>query len=313
MELLVVGDPHISHKRAARSQEMLLAIEKAWLARPHIPIMVILGDAFDEHEWIHSVCLNQWHDFIQRCGSARKIIHILGNHEMIHANDYPSNIHALRPFRTNNYLVIDRPTAIGEMAFVPYAPTGHFHEALGTIQKTSGLLFCHQEFHGAVTTERGDETPHSHWRVISGHIHEPMTIDNVWYPGAPAQTNFGEADDKAIYVIETLDNTYRIKEKIKLNIKNFRTIEIPWNGKTPENLDINASYFRFEVTAKRTEMAIFKASKLYGELIAIGKIKMTVLPEEKAMKKEGTTFRQALSDLLKNEPSLKEIAHEIIS
>jgi hypothetical protein len=289
---------------------MLNAILEAWTLHPEVTHGVVLGDVFDEHEWIHGICLQQWTDFLDEALKMGKFIyHILGNHEMLHANDYPATTHTLTPFKgRSGYMVIDRPvdTLIG--ALIPYAPNGLFQEALN--KTTLPLVFCHQEFKGSVDDTRGDEEPVER-KIISGHIHEPKRFGNIWYPGSPAQTNFGEADDKAIYVIETSENDYKVISKIRLNIRNFVTLEVPWDSVMPE-VDMDKSYYRFEVTTTRTNISIFKASKLYDQMLEVGKVKMTVLPEEKVIKKEGVTFRSALNELLSTEESLKELMSYVL-
>ena len=318
MELLVVGDPHLSHKRIKRSEAMLKSIAEEWHKRLHIREMVILGDVFDEHEWVHAGCLSLWEHFLDydtpdEFGS-HQVIQLLGNHELIHHNDYLPKWHALKTFwGRENCTVVDRPRSHKEMLFMPYVPQGSFAKAMAEAPehaKAGGIMFCHQEFQGSLKDDKGDARPGDEWKVISGHIHETMRIGNVWYPGAPAQTNFGEANDKAIYVIEILDGRkdYRIKEKISLGVKQYQVIEQAWDAPVPSDLDPEWNYYRFDITAKRSELSLLRASERYREMLSIGKVKLTPLPEvrEKKSQFHGVTFRKVLEDLLITE-DLKEV------
>lgn len=309
MRILVVGDPHISHKRSARSQEFLTELSYI-INSSDTQLTVILGDVFDEHEWVHVTCSTMWSQFLESLDKSKEVIHLLGNHEMINANDYPSQAHALHAYNNHlHYRVVDSPIMINDMAFVPYIPMGKFAEA--TKGLSGRLMFCHQEFTGSVAPDKGDARPPDTWKVISGHIHEAMTIDNVWYPGSPLQHSFGEEDNKALYIIDFDGTDYRIVQKMQLQLKRFETINVEWNDTACPLLNPDTAFYRFVITAKRTEMAIFKASALYKELLSIGKTKLNVLPEERtAKKREGVTFRSALTELLTNE-DLKDIADEV--
>jgi DNA repair exonuclease SbcCD nuclease subunit len=310
MRILVVGDPHISHKRSIRSQEFLTELARI-INSSNTQLTVILGDVFDEHEWVHVACSTMWSQFLESLDKSKEIIHLLGNHEMINAHDYPAQIHALHAYNTHmHYRIVDSPIMINDMAFVPYIPTGKFTEAT---QGLSGrLMFCHQEFTGSVAPDKGDARPSEAWRVISGHIHDAVTIGNVWYPGSPLQHSFGEDDNKAIHIIDFDGMDYKIVQKMQLQLARFETITVEWNDTAlPLLLNPENAYYRFVVTAKRTEIAIFKASPLYKELLGIGKVKLNILPEERTQKKrEGVTFRSALAEMLATE-DLKEIADEV--
>lgn len=309
MKLLIVGDPHISHKRLHRSQEFLLELADI-INDVNIDATIILGDVFDEHEWVHVTCSTMWKNFLDKTDKTKKIIHLLGNHEMVNANDYPSQFHALHAHNQHeHYVVVDKPTEINGMGFVPYTPSGKFADAMSGI--SAPLVFCHQEFIGSVSEQNGDMPPQN-CQVISGHIHQAMKLNNIWYPGSPLQHSFGEEDEKFIYIIDVQGKEYRLVQKIQLQLKAFQTVFINWNDtEIPADINTDAAYYRFVTTAKRTEIAIFKSNELYKKLLNIGKVKLNVLPEERVEKRrDGVTFRAALAELLKNE-DLKEIADEI--
>jgi DNA repair exonuclease SbcCD nuclease subunit len=227
MRILVVGDPHISHKRSNRSHEFLIELAHI-INSSDVQLTVILGDVFDEHEWVHVACSTMWSQFLESLDKSKEIIHILGNHEMINAYDYPAQMHALHAYNTHmHYRIVDSPIMINDMAFVPYIPTGKFAEATAGLQ--GRLMFCHQEFTGSVAPDKGDARPSDSWRVISGHIHDTVTIGNVWYPGSPLQHSFGEDDNKALHIIDFDGTDYRIVQKMQLQLKRFETITVAWN------------------------------------------------------------------------------------
>jgi DNA repair exonuclease SbcCD nuclease subunit len=309
MKILIIGDPHISHKRIERSQDFLTELSSI-INASNADLTVILGDVFDEHEWVHVACSTMWNNFLLSVDKSKKIIHLLGNHEMVNAQDFPAKYHALHAYdHGGNYQIIDTPKVINNMGFVPFVPTGKFSTAISGMN--CSLLFCHQEFTGSVSPTQGDALPEN-FQIISGHIHEQMTLGNVWYPGSPLQHSFGEEGDKFIHLIETDQSGYRVVQKIQLNLKSFQSIDVAWDDtEMPLGIDTDRAYYRFVVTGKRTEIAIFKANELYKNLMVIGKVKLNVLPETKPEKQRtGVTFRSALAELLKDE-DLKEIASEI--
>ena len=319
---LVVGDIHIKQKNLQRSELILSEIGKAILETKPGLGTIILGDVFDNHGTVHLSCQRLYTEFIEHY-SKPCLIHVLGNHEMVNSVELLPQDHALVPFKHHLlasgqmgelpcYIPITQPrklyfrqidTFLGFIPFIP--PKTDFSLSLASMGDLP-LVFCHQEFEGAVFNAKaeksqiGDEVPDRY--IISGHIHHNQTLGKVWYPGTPAQNNFGENADKHIYLIEvhpTQQPPYTVVETITLDIPKFIThritIEQARNDFTfVENDDSK----RFIIEGTRSELLAFKSTEQFQTLCNQGKVKFVVKEEAKPEKdkKETKSFQELLKE-----------------
>jgi hypothetical protein len=334
--MLVIGDIHIKRKDLQRSKLILDGISDVMHYYQPSLGTVLLGDVFNDHDKAFVECLDLYSDFLEKTSSLEKI-HILGNHEMVNSVEPLTPANVLRPYYQSLPAVdyygerpittyITRPRQIfykelnGCLGFMPYVPPKTvFWNEVRKFKEENLILFCHQEFKGAIfgagkQSEIGDEfemdTP-----IISGHIHRNHTIESVWYPGTPAQSDFGEAEDKAVFLIEVLPkekNRYRILEKIVLpNVPKFRTVAIPVSEAANFLSDLSDDKFRFSIEGSKSELTAFRATEQCAHLSKMGKIKF-VLTKRESEAKVSTAKSRNYQEILK-EYAIKENLLDVYS
>ncbi|AYV85937.1 MAG: hypothetical protein Solivirus2_8 [Solivirus sp.] len=211
MKILVIGDLHVTvknlHIYADVAKEIYLKIEEL---KPDF--VVSLGDTLDTHERIHMQCLCFAVDFYKKIANKVPLIVIQGNHDRQSNSDYMTDIH---PFTGlvgfPNITIVSSTIRIKDLVFVPYVPTKRFNEALAnTSLEGVKYLFAHQEFKGCrmkkTTSSSGDIWDKS-IPIISGHIHEFQTLNNIVYVGSVMQNDYDENPDKALLWMDTEDRT----------------------------------------------------------------------------------------------------------
>jgi len=320
---LVVGDIHLKQKNLPRAEKVLNEIGKVIrTVKPSLGT-ILLGDVFDNHGILHLPCLRLYTEFINEY-SKPTLIHVLGNHEMVNSVQYLPRDNALVPFEHHRlassemgelpcYVPITQPREIyfgpiaGLLGFIPFIPPKtEFHNIFPLFKKCS-LVFCHQEFEGAVfnskaeQSEIGDSVPDSY--IISGHIHFNQTIGKVWYPGTPVQSNFGESvENKAVYVIEVDESKqppFTVVDTIPLAVPRFVTHRLSIKQvKTAFTFIENDDMERFIIEGTRSELLAFKPTEQFQTLSLLGKVKFVVKEEEKPVKdkKETKSFQELLKE-----------------
>jgi hypothetical protein len=106
-------------------------------------------------------------------------------------------------------MIVDRPVVFDYSLYLPYyADPNLFH---GAVEQAAGFekIYCHQEFNGAMY-DNGFFAPHGadpslmDVPTISGHIHTPQKLGQVWYPGAPRWRTASDANiERSITYINT--------------------------------------------------------------------------------------------------------------
>lgn len=209
-KVLVIGDPHLSHKHLNRSIDLLKWIERV-ADEQEVDVVVNLGDTFDTHQVLHSPIITEFRHHIERMNTrVRPYIILVGNHCQWKPND--ATYHALQGFKNlyKGLMVIDKPTDWEGMSFVPY-----IQESAPWPTTKEPILFCHATFSGAslnrhkVVEDARECDSVSADLIISGHIHRRQLLrDHTIYPGTPLATSASDVDqDKGLMVLDT--DTYR--------------------------------------------------------------------------------------------------------
>lgn len=206
-KLLVIGDPHLSHKHLNRSIDLLKWIERV-ADEQDVDVVINLGDTFDTHSVLHSPIVSEFRRHIERMNTqARPYIILVGNHDQFKPND--ATYHALQCFKDlyKGFMVVDRPLDWEGMSFVPYVQAN----APWPVAQEQPILFCHATFSGASlnrskVVEDGIDGSCIHADlVVSGHIHRRQLVrTNIIYPGTPLATSASDVDqEKGLMILDT--------------------------------------------------------------------------------------------------------------
>lgn len=286
MRYLVIGDIHIKPKHHERSVKLVDELIKT--ANEQKPDKIILlGDVLDGADIIHSNCLLQLSRLLSEMGRVCPVYLIMGNHDASTPHVAMPDNHALQCFKSwNNITVVDKPTKIGGATFIlPYLPPGEFWDH---VPAKCNLVFCHQEFEGAVfdsgeASTKGDPI-RDDTLVIAGHIHQEQRLGNVWYTGTPSQTRFGENPNKHIYVLEVNEELgayteiQRIKLKVPMFISHSYIIGTGVKDLSLSEEDIH----RAIITGTPSEILTFKKTSEYEDILKAfgGNIRFNFKKEE---------------------------------
>jgi DNA repair exonuclease SbcCD nuclease subunit len=235
MEVLTIGDLHISPKNLRRCEIFLEQLKEVKIAAQ---IVVILGDVFDSHETIHTSCITLFNEVMLYLQTLPVHTYVLvGNHDMINNTVYISEKdHPFTPYKQwSKVTIVDKPLRVQfkevSFTFAPYVYRGRFSEMLEKIPKWrySDAIFAHQEFRGAkmgpFTSVDGDVWEEGWPLVISGHIHDFDELQsNVVYVGAAMQHTFAEHSNKTISVFQFQDGFDEF-ERISLSVPKKITVK----------------------------------------------------------------------------------------
>lgn len=334
MEVLCIGDPHITQKNSVRNEKFITAITDL-LEERKFEFVVILGDVLHTHEKLHTVALNYALKFLKTvCGLCKTFV-LVGNHDMTCNSIFLTDNHWMNCIKKwqDDITIVDRvinQTINGiQFTFSPYVFAGRFKEALATSPgwEKSRTIFAHQEFKGAkmkmIVSTEGDEWDEKDPYVCSGHIHGSHKVGkNIYYPGTPYQTNFGESKKKSVAVLKYIDEEIYPKiEKISLKMPTKETIKISTKNLNTLVLQSKEDVeFKVEITGSVEAFKTFMKSKKYKELSekckivfkTDGKVNIGNVPKF-IDKNDG--FYKVLEGLISNEKDkeLTKVYDELIS
>lgn len=220
MNILVVGDPHF--KCLNQEETNILHQQTVALVQDKKPeFVVILGDVFHRHENVHVGPLDRVTNWLEDLRNLTKVYILVGNHDRRNNRVFMTSESSLRPFAfvpnvTIVHTTMRITTPSGIYVFVPYVEPGRFVEALDMVMwRDATTIFAHQEIRGAqlhakITSTEGDSWTPDLPYVVSGHIHMYHQLAvNVLYPGTPFQENFGEDEDKALLLFDSVNKSYK--------------------------------------------------------------------------------------------------------
>lgn len=191
-KLTIIGDPHITHKSLDRGAHLFYETEQRGLT------CIWLGDFLDTKEVIRGKCLNFLYD--QLSASSLNHIVLVGNHDWFNLECQDHSLRTLQDLK--NVEIIDKPTRMGNMLFVPYMhDLEKLRAVLNEYRNQDLVLVGHLEIsnfdfgNGHVCTKGLTlEDVAGFKRVISGHFHKYQTEGNLTYLGTPFSHSFGETD-----------------------------------------------------------------------------------------------------------------------
>jgi len=276
MNILVIGDPHYQVNN--RNDTDLLEKEIIRCVNTYTPdLIVFLGDILDNFELSYSNPMTRVSNFlgilqdiftkqlIERniFKENTKYIYILiGNHDIPNNKCFLTGEHHFNLLKKSSFIeIIDYPVMKIfndniQIVFTPFIPVGRFIEALDIVPewKSADIVFAHQEINGVVMkyhkSDCLDVWEDFYPRLISGHIHGTQELAwNVFYPGTPYQTNFGEEDHaKGLLLVKITDTDieyqrivirYIKKRTIIINFNEIETFELSEIfGISPEDFNI---------------------------------------------------------------------------
>lgn len=250
---VVIGDLHFKKDSSTLTDLVIHKItEQIDKVKPDL--VVFLGDILDTHERIDMKTQNRAVKFIKAVAAKGiTVVVLIGNHERPDGTSYlteDSSFYSLKGFP--GIYIADRVLDLKwevtgtkdkiRFIFVPYVQTGHFHEALDTLEvkvldqgNPVSAIFAHQELRGAkvataALSKTGDEWPESNPPIFSGHIHTfQQPQNNIVYPGTPYQQSYNDDSDKGILICEF--KPFRQGEKpivnfLPLDIRKKKTFRI---------------------------------------------------------------------------------------
>jgi DNA repair exonuclease SbcCD nuclease subunit len=293
---LIIGDIHLNKKLITRSAALLDAL-LAVIEKYKPDRIIQLGDVFHNHSVVHVEFLRLYYEFLTSI--EQPFIQLVGNHDMANSVTlFPEN-HALVPFKSiKNVIVVDKPVVLQSELFMPYVPNGRFLENIpGNIADYS-RIYCHQEFKGAVMADVGDELPTI--ETISGHIHNACQLGKCWYVGTPIQHDFGDDENKAVYIVQQ-DGTRLLKNKIAISMPKYRTIPIDVGSQDIPAIETTDDFLRYEIKGTAEDLYAFKKTPSFKLLEANGKIKSVVVHIDKPQCTTLKTFEQILKNACEEE------------
>jgi len=270
MKILFIGDMHLKISKFDLSKRFL-----AWIGTTikevQPDLVVNLGDTFDTHAILRSEILYEFKKHVEDCPVP--YIYVLGNHDRFKPND--DTYHALQSFNIDGFRVIDKPTDIEEISFIPY-----MHDFVNFPKETKPICIAHQTFVGAdygyYRPDVGvDADKISAEIIISGHIHKKQNFGKVYYPGAPFAHNLGDIDqEKGITIFDTA--TYKM-EFIYSPFPRWRGIKLEISDTLPVNdlhktiissIDDNPNKDNWviDITGPKAEIISYLDSKKWSDL-----------------------------------------------
>src|SRR3990167_3922829 len=303
MKILAIGDMHYSIKTLPQ----LVEVEKFILS--HIgantyDMIVGLGDWMHNHSKLDlryiTPCFNFINKLKERC---KKLVLLVGNHDRITNQEDPDNLHAFGAFE--GVIVVDKAQVhkIGEFKFLfmPYLPNNMFWTRVREVCENYSdvaLCFAHQEFVGCnfghgIFSENGTKIKQNFPAIVSGHIHEMHTVNNIFYPGTPYQTAIDENINKFICDIELTGlsrNEWKKTSDTQYINDNTKITLIPVEGRTKHiNIKISISelptlqvddknFYRIKVSYKNDSELI--TSNRFKELKIKSNVKISGIKEQ---------------------------------
>ncbi len=206
MNIAITADVHLpSGENHPERYNALVNILDS-LVKRDIQTLVIAGDLFDKD-------CNSYSRFEEVCRRYPQIgIHIIpGNHDP----DISRSV-----IVGENIRVYDSPALEDfdglDFVFIPYSATSGMGDYLEEIRPEGRwVLVGHGDYFGGMKQrnpyEKGTYMPlyrkdierFAPWKVFLGHIHKPMNIDNLYYPGSPCGIDINETGKRRYLVFNT--------------------------------------------------------------------------------------------------------------
>lgn len=312
MTFLLVGDLHIMDRTIVQFNEFSLFIFEL-IAERRPAKVVLLGDILHFHNKVDVNYLNVALGFIDRLRKECEVVLLAGNHDKINQEAF------LQPNTWMNALkywekvqVVDFPVVVGEVLYCPHVPAGRFREALQKVSLSGvKVIFCHQEFKGCLMNHfqsvNGDDLSETEDfpLVISGHIHKKQRLgQRVFYPGTPYPTAHDESG--GIVVLFHLDSLRTEEISTRITQKETITLRVV---DLRDDLEASAN-IKYIIEGTRTELALFRKSKLHRRLSSKSIVRFSSLPDAlltRETSQGGFSEQLELAFLKYDEPTLSTL------
>lgn len=218
MKILVLGDLHAGEKDGS---ELIMNHQLSVLDEvidicvvKNISHIFLTGDVFDIRKSTNTNVLYNWKSkFFDRLQALNiNVVTIVGNHDMFYKNTTTPNAIDEHLGMYPNIKVINTPTVLGGVLFVPWICKDNEEECLNAIKNSSEeVCLLHPEIvgakmDGAVCSEGLALSTFNKFKtVIAGHFHTRGVYDNVTYVGTPYEMSWGDYGVRKGYHILDLD------------------------------------------------------------------------------------------------------------
>lgn len=228
-KILIVGDVHATPQELDDCVALSALIHKT-AAEEKCDLVIYLGDQHNTHDVVNTRVIDFWKDHFQYLlDKGISVLALVGNHDQL--TPTIRSPHAMVSYKDQGstsamIAVVDKVTCgfvasnapestklINYLAVPYYADPEEFVTVVTEAKKLHpevDVLFCHQTFVGAeqglgfYSKDSVDPNDIPFKLIISGHIHKPMKIGKVWYPGAPRWRTLtdAEVEKRAIWLWE---------------------------------------------------------------------------------------------------------------
>jgi len=218
VSFLIIGDVHVVPQELDDCQALANLVYNS-IEKYQPSSVVFLGDQHNAHNILESRCVNFWTTVIDKITNlissyqeAPGLYFIVGNHDCVTPTIMMPHSMMAHKFR-ENVVIADRPCFDKDFCMMPYYsdPVKFVEDAVILKEKNLdyNILFCHQTFTGAdegkgFYSDIAVESSSIPFKtIISGHIHKPMRLGKVWYPGSPRWRTLtdSEVSQRNIYFI----------------------------------------------------------------------------------------------------------------
>ncbi len=209
MKVLRVGDPHITVRNLTEATLLLEFIREQ--ARKHkVDFIEFLGDLMHTHAVIRVEVLDFWAKAFKDLSSEFAIFALVGNHDQPGSKEKEQAMNALNIFQTEIVQIINKPTIINKIAYIPYMSDKEaFIKATQDLysQGATKLLVAHQNFTVPLYSDMIDQNLVPQEAIITGHIHEQRQIGKTFQVGTPKWDTLTDAnEEKGIWYYEHNDD-----------------------------------------------------------------------------------------------------------
>lgn len=235
----IIGDLHlgISHGDDYYHEYITASVEKALIEMKEAgkDYCIQLGDFFDNRRHIPVKIVNYVIEDLPRLLESldMTMIVILGNHDIY--GKHSSNIYSAKILSDKRYIVVSKPTNIGDVVLIPWVNKSNYKDAISLLNGCSkdSYVFGHFELSGFkmyASSPISDKQPFDlsvlkrFKKVVSGHFHHPSSSGNISYAGSFLsldRNDIADLDKKGWYEIK---ENRLILHKIHTTI--FKTVNI---------------------------------------------------------------------------------------
>lgn len=284
VRILIIGDLHFRPKDIDLNR--LLVNETLSIIKSIKPdAVVVLGDTLDTHDVYKGSAHALSERFFHQIRLISTLIVLIGNHDIknnqvnLTLEEEPDHPYTALKYWDNTILV-DKVTTFDVKQFtfcaVPYVPDGCYLEAIKDIDVSKiRAFFSHQLFNFPGNFEsKAEEWPIDYPINFNGHLHEYMVVnDNLILVGTPTTVDFGASADKALMLVNFIDDIDLHIERIKLTTVPLRlSFRIEANVQNIKNMikQINElgdnNIYKVTIFGKSTVLDSIKKNSYYKEL-----------------------------------------------